>query len=148
MHLQYIPAQPSDVTQLADLRVQAMQPSLMALNRFDPIRVRNRLIDNFDAANTHKIIVNQQLIGFFTLATIDGDLWLKHLYISPKIQGKGLGKTVLDHVKTIASKPNTTLKLQALRKSPANQFYQKHGFVETHQTEWDIFYQWQKKAEV
>lgn len=140
MSFKFIPAQDSDKPQLADLRVQAMKPSLEILGRFDPIRVRDRLLTDFDAKNTQKIMVDNQLAGFFTLIAKDGDLWLKHLYIST--QGQGLSKSVLDHVKTTARNQNKTLKLQALKLSPANQFYQKHGFVETHQEEWDIFYKW------
>lgn len=147
MPFKFIPAQNADKTQLADLRVKAMQPSLEILGRFDPIRVRNRLLNDFDAANTQKIIIDNQLAGFFTTSLKDGDLWLKHLYIAPNGQGHGLGKAVVNHVKSLAIKQNIPLKLQALKQSPANQFYQKHGFVETHQEQWDIFYVWHKKAE-
>lgn len=142
MSFKFIPASDSDKTQLADLRVQAMKPSLEILGRFDPIRVRDRLLSDFDAKNTQKIMVDNQLAGFFTIALKDDILWLKHLYISTLGQGHGLGKAVINHVKNIAQKQNKPLKLQALKLSPANQFYKNQGLVETHQEEWDIFYIW------
>lgn len=152
MNHTFTPSKNTDKSTLADIRVNAMKPSLQALGRFDPVRVRNRLLDDFDPNTTFNIMVNQQIVGFFTLITKNDDLWLKHLYIAPEGQGQGLGKAVIKHIKNTATNQSKPLKLQALRGSPANVFYQNHGFVETHQTEWDIFYIWQtnqqKKAEL
>lgn len=33
-----------------------------------------------------------------------------------------------------------TVSLGALRDSPSNRFYQRHGFVQTAEDEWDIYY--------
>lgn len=41
------PATEADATKLADLRVQAMRPSLMAAGRFDPARARDRFLSNY-----------------------------------------------------------------------------------------------------
>ena len=127
---------------LADIRVEAMRPSLELLERFDETRVRNRLIDDFDAPNTQNIIVDGQIVGFFCLQDKTETLWLKHLYFLNKCQGKGLGQAIIKHIKTIAARQNKPIKLQALRNSPANKFYQNCGFAETHQEQWDIFYKW------
>lgn len=142
MQYTLIQAQQADKHFLADIRIEAMQPSLEILNRFDPIRVRARLLDNFDPKVTQTIVVDHQIVGFFCTKNQPDALWLTHLYFLNKCQGLGLGKAIINHIKTQAASLNKPLKLQALRKSPANGFYKSQAFVETHQEEWDIFYQW------
>ena len=120
-----------------------MRPSLELLGRFDEARVRARLLDNFQTQYIHNIMIDDQIAGFYWLQSKADNLWLKHLYFLNKYQGKGLGKAVINNIKAIATAQNKPLKLQALRNSPANKFYQNCGFVETHQEQWDIFYEWQ-----
>jgi hypothetical protein len=40
-------ASPDDAQMLADIRVESMRPSLEALNRFDPVRARDRFLSTF-----------------------------------------------------------------------------------------------------
>lgn len=144
MNYKLTAATDADKTLLADIRAEAMRPSLEALGRFDPIRVRERFLSKFNPTNTTNIWMDGQIIGFFVLNDKADALWLEDLYFLNTYQGKGMGKAIMNNVKNMATQQNSLLKLQALRDSPANIFYQNCDFVETHQEQWDIYYQWSK----
>ncbi|UFW53393.1 MULTISPECIES: GNAT family N-acetyltransferase [Bradyrhizobium] len=55
-------------------------------------------------------------------------------------QGKGIGAAVLRQIFADADSQRISIRLDALRGSEANRFYQRHGFERTHEAEWDIYY--------
>jgi GNAT superfamily N-acetyltransferase len=142
MTLNYITADLDDGAFLAELRVRAMQPSLEAIGRFDPVRARARFLESYSASKTKKIVVGDDVVGFFVVEDRGDHLWLDHLYIDPKHQGLGFGANVLKYIKVLAKENHLSVRLGALRGSQSNQFYQTHGFVKTTEEEWDIYYEW------
>jgi GNAT superfamily N-acetyltransferase len=142
MTLSFVAATSDDAATLAELRIRAMRPSLEAIGRFDPLRAKNRFLQNFDPSKTLKINFRKQLVGFFVVENRGDHLWLDHLYIDPEHQGNGFGHQVLEHIKALAQEQKLPINLGALRGSDSNRFYQAHGFRKTHEEEWDIYYQW------
>ncbi len=137
----FLQADDDDKNTLADIRVAAMRESLEAVGRFDPVRARDRLLSRFNASNTSKILVDGELVGFYTSKLSKDCLWVDDLYIHPSRQGEGLGTDVIDRLKRQSAQLALPIRLGALRDSPANRFYLSHGFVATHEDAWDIFYQ-------
>lgn len=131
-----------DLESLIALRIKAMQPSLEAIDRFDPLRARERFVKGFDAKLCSKVLVGNKLAGFYVLIDREDHLWLDHLYIDPSFQGTGLGSAILKNVQIIATNSNLVLRLGALKESRANQFYLSHGFVCIAKEQWDNIYQW------
>lgn len=129
-----------DFEELAALRIAAMRPSLEHLGRFDVVRARERLWQSFYPEHTQFIVVDGQRVGFHTLRPVEGGLYLNHLYIHPAWQGTGIGSQVLRHLLAQADTLRRPVSLCALRDSPANAFYQRHGFVQTRVDEPDIYY--------
>jgi ribosomal protein S18 acetylase RimI-like enzyme len=84
----------SDGDLLADLRVRAMKESLEAVGRFDPIRAKNRFLDNFDPLFTQEILLNNERVGFVVVKEMDDHFYLDHLYVDPQHQSKGVGAAV------------------------------------------------------
>ncbi|WP_028671934.1 GNAT family N-acetyltransferase [Saccharospirillum impatiens] len=126
---------------LAELRIAAMQPSLEAVGRYDPDRASSRFLDNFRRELTRKIEVNGGLAGFYVVKENTDHLYLEHMYIHPELQGNGLGSLILKGIIVEAQERGLPLRLGALRGSRSNQFYQSHGFVQTHEEEWDIYHE-------
>ncbi|MFY0666261.1 MAG: GNAT family N-acetyltransferase [Natronospirillum sp.] len=126
---------------LAELRIAAMKPSLEAVGRFDPERARARFLDTFDRDATRKIEVDGVLAGFYVVKDNGDHLYLDHMYIRPELQGNGLGSLILKRIMAEAKERGLPLRLGALRGSRSNQFYKSHGFVQTHEAEWDIYYE-------
>ena len=136
--IQVVLAQTGMEEELASMRDRCMKDSLMAVGRYDPVRVRQRLLSDYDAHETH-LILNPDglLLGFFCLRKTDEGWYLRHLYVDLPYQGKGLGALVLRWIGTNIRL--TTLSLNTLKGSPAKDFYLKQGFHITSTDEWDHY---------
>lgn len=136
-----VAASEADFEDLLALRIRAMQKSLERLGRFDPQRARERLRASYSPAATRHIIHDEQRVGFVALKPCEGGILLDHLYIDPAFHGRGIGTQVLQQIFSDIDQQGAILHVGALRDSEANQFYCKHGFIFSHETEWDLYYQ-------
>lgn len=118
-----------------------MRESLERVGRFDPVRARQRLVDSFRPEHTRLILVGDERAGCVALGPGAGDdLWLEHFYLAPAFQGQGFGGAVLNRLLAEADATDATVRLSVLIESPANRFYLRFGFVETHREAFDIYY--------
>ena len=138
----------ADFDAMADLRAEALRDGLEHLGRYDPVRVRERLRSAFVPACMRHIVAGGQRIGYLTLIPDPNaaQMRLHHLYILPGHQGKGAGAWALDWVKQQASEQARDVTLGALRGSPANRFYLRHGFRLVEEQEFDLEYRWSPMA--
>jgi GNAT superfamily N-acetyltransferase len=123
-----------DLEELVALRIAAMRPSLEHLGRFDPKRARERLLESFHPEHTEVVSLDGQRVGFYTLRPAEDGLHLDHLYIHPSCQSLGVGSHVMHRVAARAGARHLPVYLGALRDSPSNRFYQRHGFVQIRRT--------------
>ncbi len=130
----------ADFDELVALRIAAMRASLERVGRFDPDRARERLRKSFYPEHTRIIILDGQRIGFYTFRPADDGFQLDHLYVHPSCQARGIGFHVLGELLSQADALQRPVRLGALRDSASNRFYQRHGFVQTAEDEWDIYY--------
>jgi GNAT superfamily N-acetyltransferase len=137
----YAPVDEDDFDALADLRIESMRESLERVGRFDAERARQRLRAGYQPAHTAGILLEGQRVGFYALRPVQGALSLDHLYILPAYQGRGLGAAVLRHIAALADRQNLPVRLGALRDSASNVFYRRHGYVQTGEDTWDIYYE-------
>jgi ribosomal protein S18 acetylase RimI-like enzyme len=139
-HLTFTAVSAADFEELSALRIAAMRDSLEAVGRFDPERARERLRKSFYPDHTAFIVVDGQRIGFYTFRPADEGFQLEHLYVHPSCQSRGIGSEVIRHLLSLADASQMPVSLGALRDSPSNRFYQRHGFVQTAEDQWDIYY--------
>ncbi|WP_367875248.1 GNAT family N-acetyltransferase [Luteolibacter sp. Populi] len=138
--LTYSSVTESDFDELAALRIAAMRDSLERVGRFDPDRARERLRNSFYPEHTRFVQWGGERIGFYTFRPAAACVHLDHLYIHPSSQSRGLGSQVITHLLSQSDASRLPVHLGALRDSPSNRFYQRHGFVKTSEDEWDIYY--------
>ena len=136
------PATAADAERLADIRVEAMRPSLEAVGLFDPQRARRRLLDDFSPGDTRLILAGDTLAGFCVIRLKPDHLRLQHLYLRPNQQGQGLGRAVLAMVKDLARGHALPIRLSTLKDSPSNGFYLRNGFRLAGAEGFDIHYHW------
>jgi GNAT superfamily N-acetyltransferase len=79
-------------------------------------------------------------VGFYTLRPTGEELALDHLYLQPNCQSQGIGSVVMRRLVAEANAERLPIRLGALRESDSNRFYQRHGFVQTSEDEFDIYY--------
>lgn len=141
MNIAFSDTTQSDADTLVALRIAAMRESLERIGRFDAQRARERFLESFDPALCRFIEFNGVRVGFI-LVRPHADHWgLDHLYILPEHQGIGIGTAVLRNVFANADAQRMPIIVGALRGSNSNRFYQRHGFVQTEEEEWDIYYE-------
>lgn len=137
-----------DAENLVEIRISAMRQSLERIGRFDAQRARERFMSSFEPENTKYIVLNSSIIGFVVVKLKETEVSLEHLYIKPDQQNKGIGAAVLHTVFSEANSKSLPVTVGALRESASNRFYQRHGFVKSGESEWDIYYVRQPKVEL
>ena len=139
-HLTFSEVTAADFEALAALRIAAMRASLEKVGRFDPERARERLRKSFYPEHTQFILLDGQRVGFYTFRPTENGFQLDHLYVLPSCQSQGIGSAVIRRLLSQSDALQMPVRLGALRDSPSNRFYQWHGFVQTSEDEWDIYY--------
>ncbi|MET9657937.1 GNAT family N-acetyltransferase [Streptomyces sp. NPDC006510] len=133
------PARPEDVETIAELRAVVMRPDLERLGRYDEHRVRQRLRDVYAPEHTSIIVADGEFAGSITLRPAEGGMWLENFYLSPALQGRGIGTAVLRSLLARADEEGVTVRLDVLQGSAARALYERHGFTEERQDPIDVF---------
>lgn len=115
-----------------------LRRDLERLGRFDPIRVRQRLLSVFDPALTKVVLVDGREVGCIAVRPDAGSLWIEHFYLAADVQGRGVGSLVLrrqlaDHGS------GQTFRLNVLRGSRARALYERNGFIVEREDAVDVF---------
>jgi GNAT superfamily N-acetyltransferase len=127
MEWRLVPLTTDDVEWLVELKARAMRADLERLGRWDPERSRERLLDELVPEATRIIVMGGESVGTIALVSGDAEMWLKHFYVEPDLQGRGLGGAVLAHA--LQSVPTeVAVRLLMVRGSPALRLYERHGF--------------------
>jgi ribosomal protein S18 acetylase RimI-like enzyme len=127
---------------LADLRSEAMRPSLEAVGRFEPDTARARVLGTFSPEETMCVEVDGALAGFITLRMKPDHYYLDHLYIAPAFQNQGLGGALIKRMQASAVQASLPILCIALIESASNRFYERHGFQCTQRQDFDNYYIW------
>lgn len=80
---------------------------------------------------TYMILMNNEIGGFCMLKTRDSGVEIEHFWIHSAFQHKGLGKELLSFILSLLK--GQCASLGVLSDPNAKGFYEKFGFVETHQ---------------
>jgi GNAT superfamily N-acetyltransferase len=137
MTWQLRPSTSDDAAWIAELRAVVLRDDLERLGIYDPVRVRRRFLDAFDPALTQVIVVAGRDAGSIALRPdAAGALWIEHFYLDADLQGRGIGRGVLERM---LSERTATFRLNVLQGSPAYRLYARLGFVVEHEDSIDLF---------
>ena len=117
-----------------------MNPQLERIGRFDAARSAARFAREFRPGQTRLILADGVFAGCVTVHA-EPDAWvIEHFYLAPEFQGAGLGGAVLERLLAEVDEAQAAVRLSVLIESPANRFYPRFGFAETHREAFDIYY--------
>jgi len=131
-------AVPADATWMAELRAVVMRPDLERLGRWDPVRVRQRFLDAFHPAQSYVIQVEDEPVGLIAVRAEADDQWIEHFYITPEYQGRGIGRTVLQHVMALHADARP-FRIDVMQGSAARRLYERAGFVYESEDPLDVY---------
>jgi GNAT superfamily N-acetyltransferase len=72
-------------------------------------------------------VINKELVGVMGMEPIKDVTLIRHAYVLPEYQNKGIGRRLLDHLKSRTTTPRLLVGTWAAAHW-AIDFYQKHGF--------------------
>ncbi|MBZ4486535.1 GNAT family N-acetyltransferase [Microbacterium sp. cx-55] len=131
------PSTAADLEWLVELRAVVLRDDLERLGRYDPVRVRERMRNVFDAQNTRVVIVDGVDVGCVSVRPEVDVRWLEHFYLAPHLQGRGIGGRVLRDI--LADPDPRPLRLNVLQGSAAQRLYERHSFVEDTSDDVDVY---------
>ncbi|MCI3275270.1 GNAT family N-acetyltransferase [Streptomyces cylindrosporus] len=124
---------------IVELRALVMRPDLERLGRFDEHRVRQRFRDSFIPEHASVILVDGAFAGCVALRPAEDEHWLEHFFITPEVQGRGLGSAVLRTLLKQTDADGATVRLNVLQGSAARRLYERHGFTLEREDPVDVF---------
>jgi GNAT superfamily N-acetyltransferase len=136
--LHFEPVAVEDLEALFALRMEVLRESLDRLGLTDLKQSRDRYDLQCQACAMQHILRDGARIGFVQLISAGDHLHLVQLFLSPLAQGAGVGAWVLDWAKSYGQ----DVTLTTLKFSAANRFYQRHGFEQVGEGEFDNEYRW------
>lgn len=115
---------------LYDLYKRTMKPSIEATWGWDEEFQSNGFNKNLKPTDW-KIIKNDiEEIGGFVLSENNDHLWLEMIIIKPEYQHKGIGRSALVYMQSIAKEKSLPLRLSVIKANPVKPFYLKLGFTQ------------------
>ena len=84
-------------------------------------------------------LIDGGFTGCVALRPAEDGQWLEHFYLTPSVQGRGLGSAVLRTVLDRTDADAVAVRLNVLQGSAAQRLYERHGFVVEAEDPIDIY---------
>jgi len=115
---------------LYNLYCRTMKPSIEATWGWNEKFQADGFSSNLAPSMFRIITIDEQNIGGFCLKEKNDHFYLEIILIDPKHQKKGIGKSVMNNMMSIAKNKNLPLKLSVIKKNIVKGFYEKLGFFQ------------------
>jgi GNAT superfamily N-acetyltransferase len=123
------PVSEADFEPLLALRIEVMREHLERVFRYKPERARRIFREHFDEPGLRLILVDGERAGCVGFRISEGEIKIDSFYLDRRHQNRGLGATILKVLLAEADAQGLPVRLEVLRGSPADRFYERHGFA-------------------
>jgi len=130
------PVGEADFEPLLAIRIDVMREHLERVFRYKPSRARRVFREHFSEPGLRLILVGEETAGCVGFRVGEAEIKIDSFYVARRYQNGGLGTTILKVLLAEADALGLPVELDVLRGSPADRFYERHGFVK--QSEDDI----------
>ncbi|AUJ69804.1 MULTISPECIES: GNAT family N-acetyltransferase [unclassified Pseudoalteromonas] len=135
--IHFIQAKESDFDYLVALRKATMVPHLENAGLFlTDAEHKARVL--YEYPSSHLIYINEKCVGLAKFKQREHDYYLFQLQIEPQQQGKGLGAQVIKSL--IENHSTLPWVLTVLKANPAKRLYEKLGFVQFADDEYEFHF--------
>ena len=124
----FAPAREADFEPLLAIRIDVMREHLERVFRYDPSRARRFFREHFDQPGLRLILIGDTLAGCVAFRTGDDAITIDSFYLDRRLQNRGLGAAILKVLLAEADALAKPVHLDVLQDSPADRFYERHGF--------------------
>ena len=142
-NLQYRKATENDIDFLVDLREKTMSEHYISSNLPSTREVhRQRVLYEYDKAEI--LILNNKPVGLLKVSRNQDTIYIIQLQIDPGLQGKGIGKSILEEILEEAENHQKTVTLSVLKTNKARHLYSSLGFMIIDENEHSYFMEFSK----
>lgn len=120
----------SDRGWLYDLYKKAMLSCIKATWGWDEKFQINGFNNNLKPTDWKIIKINNEEVGGFVLVEKYDHFWLAMLIIKPEHQNRGIGRSVVTYIQSVAKNKSLPLRLSVIKANPVKPFYIKLGFTQ------------------
>jgi len=92
------------------------------------------------------IFADGELAGFVSVQRLPQEHIVDELVIDPRLQGRGIGSSMLTRLMAEATERRVTVRLRTHHQNRAAALYERLGFVQTGSTETHRLYEWSPKT--
>jgi ribosomal protein S18 acetylase RimI-like enzyme len=79
-------------------------------------------------AQTRIVLVDDEKAGWLQIDESNDHIYIGQIYINPDLQGKGIGRFLIQNIIQQAKADGKALKLSVMKNNPAKAFYERLGF--------------------
>ena len=123
------PVSEADFEPLLALRIDVMREHLERVFRYKPERARRIFREHVDEPGLRLILVDDERAGCVGFRISEGEIKIDSFYLDRRYQNRGPGAIILKVLLAEADAQDLPVRLEVLRGSPADRFYERHGFV-------------------
>ena len=132
-------ARSEDVVFARNLYFETMRGMIERLFGWDQTREERNFAGFFKVDEVRIIIADGQDVGWIQEQVEDRTINLGSFYVTPAMQGRGIGTKVLDILLARAADQSIAMTLAVVKINPARYFYEKRGFRITHEDQHKFF---------
>jgi GNAT superfamily N-acetyltransferase len=118
-----------------------MREHLERVLRYKPSRARRIFREHFDEPGMRLILVDGERAGCVGFRLGETEIKLDSFYLDRRLHGRGLGSLILEVLLSEADAAGLPVRLEVLHGSPADRFYERHGFVKIGEDEIEAEYE-------
>jgi GNAT superfamily N-acetyltransferase len=137
----FAPVSEADFEPLLALRIEVMREHLERVFRYRPSRARRIFREHFDEPGLRLILLGEERAGCVGFRAGVDEIKIDSFYLDRRHHNRGLGTAILKVLLAEADALGLPVRLEVLRGSPADRFYERHGFVKHDEDDIEAHYQ-------
>ena len=134
------PISEADFEPLLAIRIEVMREHLERVFRYKPSRARRIFREHFAEPGLRRIMIGDELAGCVGFRLGEAEIKIDSFYLARRHHNGGLGTAILKVLLAEADALGLPVELDVLLGSPADRFYERHGFVKQSQDDIEANY--------
>jgi GNAT superfamily N-acetyltransferase len=126
---QFGPVSEADFEALLAIRIEVMRDHLERVFRYEPSRARRIFREHFNEPGLRLVTIGEETAGCVGFRVGQHEIKIDSFYLSRRYLNRGLGTEILKVLLAEADALGLPVELDVLHGSPADRFYERHGFV-------------------
>jgi ribosomal protein S18 acetylase RimI-like enzyme len=122
-----------------NLYYETMREVTERLFGWDQAREDRKFAEQFRIDEVKIIVLDGQDVGWLQTQVDDAIITLGQLYVSPSMQRRGIGTSVLKRLIAGAKREGKSITLGVVKTNPALRLYERHGFRTTHEDQYKFY---------